>query len=148
MSESMPPSGNVGPGSGSHTPGVAGSGSPDRVPSGGNVPQDDKTIAVLTHLSGIIHLIIMPLIVWILKKDTSPYLNDQAKEALNFQITIAIYHAVVGVFAVVTTCVHMGLGFLLFPLIYVFQLVASILAAIAANKGEYHRYPMCFRFVK
>ncbi len=152
MSESMPPNDftspqpglNAGPNTGPHAAPGAG---PGQVAPGA-IPQDDKTIAVLTHLSGILQAIIVPLIVWILKKDTSPYLNDQAKEALNFQISILIYGFAVGAIATVTSCIHMGVGFFLIPLVYVFQFVMSIIAAIAANKGEYYRYPMCFRFVK
>lgn len=148
MSESMPPNDFTSPQPGLNTgPNAAPAAGPGQVAPGA-IPQDDKTIAVLTHLSGILQAIIVPLIVWILKKDTSPYLNDQAKEALNFQISILIYGFAVGAIATVTSCIHMGVGFFLIPLVYVFQFVMSIIAAIAANKGEYYRYPMCFRFVK
>lgn len=167
MSESMPPTGE---GSNAGGPGFQSGGQPGFTPGGqagfghagsghaghghagaaapGAIPQDDKTIAVLTHLSGIIHLVIMPLIVWILKKDTSPYLNDQAKEALNFHISVLIYQAAYSALAFVTICIHQGMAFVLVPVLYAFQFVLAIVAAIAANKGEYYRYPMCLRFVK
>ena len=53
--------------------------------------QEDKTLALLTHLSGIVLSFIVPLVIWLINKDKAdkPFLTDQAKEALNFQITIA-----------------------------------------------------------
>jgi uncharacterized Tic20 family protein len=158
MSESMPPNENVG--SNPASPGYAAPGQPDaasgQIPPGGPgvgpgpgvgvggtgaVSQDDKTIAILTHLSGVIHLILMPLIVWILKKDTSPYLNDQAKEALNFHISLFIYHFAAAVLSIFL-CGIPSIG------VWIFGVVACILAAVACNKGEYFRYPMCLRLVK
>lgn len=151
MSESMPPNENVGP-----TPASPGYAAPDQpnaasgqIPPGGPgvgvgvgaVSQDDKTIAILTHLSGVIHLILMPLIVWILKKDTSPYLNDQAKEALNFHISLFIYHFAAAVLSIFL-CGIPSIG------VWIFGVVACILAAVACNKGEFFRYPMCLRLVK
>lgn len=152
MSENMPPNeGSTPPGPngpGPSGPGVSGPGPggpwvppPSQGPAGASVPQDDRTIAVLTHLSGIIHLVIMPLIVWILKKDTSPYLNDQAKEALNFHISLVIYHAAAVVLSIFL-CGIPSIG------VWIFGLVVSILAAMACNSGQYYRYPMCLRFVK
>ena len=118
-------------------PGFAG---PNAVGPGG-IPKDDITLATLTHLSGIIHLLIMPLVVWLVKKDTSPYLADQAKETLNFHISLIIYHFVSGI-ALFFLC---GVGNIM---VWVFGLVLSIMAALAAGKGEYYRYPLCLRIVK
>lgn len=159
MSESMPPMGEPGPanvpgaqpgvnptstggpgGGASSGPWTAPGAAPATPP--GEIPKDDKTIATLTHLSAILNLLVIgPLIVWILKKDTSPYLNDQAKEALNFHISLLIYHLVMLI----------GSFFLCFIptlAVMVFGVVFAILAAIASNKGEYYRYPMCLRFIK
>jgi len=58
----------------------------------GAASQEDRTIALITHLSGVVLSFIVPLIVWLIHRDKPDraFLNDQAKEALNFQITIAI----------------------------------------------------------
>ncbi len=61
-----------------------------------DAPQDDRTLALLTHLSGILLGFIVPLVVWLLNKDKPEkgFLNDQAKEALNFQITVFLVYIV------------------------------------------------------
>jgi uncharacterized Tic20 family protein len=136
------------------TPGVGGPGGPGGpggVGPGGGVggPRgegDDRTIATLTHLSLLLGAttLIVPLIVWIVKKDASPYLNDQAKEALNFHISMLIYGIASAILAV-ASC-----WFLFFlPIVVVlFGVVFAIIAAIASSRGEYYRYPMCLRLVK
>ena len=60
-----------------------------------NPSNDDKNIATVTHLGGTVFSFIPALIVWILKKDDSAYISDQAKEALNFQITVLIAQFIV-----------------------------------------------------
>lgn len=113
-------------------------------PVTGDVPsQDDKTMAMLVHLSGIILGFIVPLIVWLVNKDVpnKGYLNDQAKEALNFQITIAIAY----VAGVILTIILIG------PLIsmaaWIVSVVFSIVAALKAKDGVAYRYPFALRLV-
>ena len=62
----------------------------------GTAPQEDRTLAMITHLSGIILGFIVPLVIWLTNKDKTDkaFLNDQAVEALNFQITIAIAYII------------------------------------------------------
>ena len=106
--------------------------------------QEDKTLALLTHLSGIILSFIVPLVIWLTNKDKSDkgWLNDQAREALNFQITIAIAWVV----AIVLSAV--AIGFLLYPVIWIGNLILCILAAIKANEGVAYRYPFALRLIK
>ena len=106
--------------------------------------QEDKTLALLTHLSGIILSFIVPLVIWLTNKDKSDkgWLNDQAREALNFQITIAIAWVV----AIVLSAV--AIGFLLYPVIWIGNLILCILAGIKANEGVAYRYPFTLRLVK
>src|SRR5689334_1430002 len=52
--------------------------------------QDDKTMAMLSHLLGIVLGFVGPLIIWLIKKDQSPFVDDQGKESLNFQIMLVI----------------------------------------------------------
>ena len=106
--------------------------------------QEDKTLALLTHLSGIILGFIVPLVIWLTNKDKSDkgWLNDQAREALNFQITIAIAWVV----AIVLSAV--AIGFLLYPVIWIGNLILCILAGIKANEGVAYRYPFALRLIK
>ncbi len=109
--------------------------------------QDEKTWGMIAHLSalvaGIIGLPFLgPLIVMLTKGKESPWVNTQAKEALNFQITVTIALFV----AAVTICV--GIGILLLPLVGLAALVLTILAGIKANNGEMYRYPATIRLVK
>lgn len=102
---------------------------------------NDKNIAVLTHLGGIFFGFIPALIVWLLKKDDSPFIGEQAREALNFQITVLIGF----VCAWVLTFVLVGL--LLLPALVVANLVLCIMAAVGVSKGEDYRYPFALRLI-
>ena len=103
---------------------------------------DDRMWGLLAHLSGLVASSLAglsflgPLIVYLIKKDQSPFVADQAKEALNFQISVLIVAIISAV-----TCVG--------PFVVIIGgLVYSIIAAMAANKGEYYRYPYTFRLIK
>jgi len=102
---------------------------------------DDKNIATITHLGGILFSFIPALIVWLLKKDDSEYIAAQAREALNFQITLLLaqFIAYILVFILV--------GFLLLGLIWLFNIVFCIIAAISTSKGENYRYPFTLRLI-
>ena len=102
---------------------------------------DDKNIVTITHLGGILFSFIPSLIVWLLKKDDSEYIAAQAKEALNFQITLLLAQFVAYVL------VFILVGFLLLGLIWVFNIVFCIIAAISSSKGEYYRYPLTLRLI-
>jgi uncharacterized Tic20 family protein len=101
---------------------------------------EDRTMAMLGHLGGIVGGFLVPLIVWLVKKDQSRFVADQGKEALNFQLTLLIGHVIGGV----TICFTFGM---LNLACWVLGIVFSILAAVAANKGEVYRYPVNIRFI-
>ena len=107
-------------------------------------PQEDRTLAMLTHLSGIILSFIVPLVIWLTNKDKADkaWLNDQAKEALNFQITIAIAYVACTILAVII------IGGLLMPLVWIVNLIFCILAGLKANEGVNYRYPFALRLIK
>ena len=112
--------------------------------SAGAASQEDKTLALLMHLSGIILSFIVPLVIWLTNKDKSDkaFLNDQAKEALNFQVTIAI------AWVIAATLSFILIGFLLYPVILIFNLIFCILAGVKANEGVAYRYPFALRLIK
>lgn len=102
---------------------------------------NDKNIATITHLGGILFSFIPSLIVWLLKKDDSEYIAAQAREALNFQITLLLAQFVAYVL------IFILVGFLLLALIWIFNIVFCIIAAISSSKGEYYRYPLTLRLI-
>ncbi|MEO7345148.1 MAG: DUF4870 domain-containing protein [Methylotenera sp.] len=102
---------------------------------------DDKNIATVTHLAGTVFSFIPSLIVWILKKDDNEYISSQAKEALNFQITVLIAQFVAGVLALIL------IGFVFMGIIWLANIVLCIIAAISTSKGETYRYPLTLRFI-
>lgn len=102
---------------------------------------DDTTMAMLAHLLGLLVSWVGPLIIYLMKKDESPYVRDQAAEALNFQITMFIRYMIAGVLTVVL------IGLLLLPVVWLVSLIFHIQAAIATNKGENYRYPFAIRLI-
>jgi uncharacterized protein len=102
---------------------------------------DDKNIATVTHLGGTVFSFIPGLLVWILKKDDSAYVADQAKEALNFQITVLIASFIASIL------IWLIIGLALLPLIWLVNIIFCIIAAIASSKGELYRYPVCLRLI-
>ncbi len=102
---------------------------------------DDKNIATITHLGGTIFSFIPALIVWILKKNDNEYIASQAKEALNFQITVLIAQFIAGVLALIL------IGFVFMGVIWLANIVLCIIAAISTSKGETYRYPFTLRLI-
>ncbi|MGV8959330.1 MAG: DUF4870 domain-containing protein [Stenotrophomonas sp.] len=114
---------------------------PPPTSSGGS---EDNTLAMLVHLSGIFLGFIVPLIVWLVNKDNpqKAYLTDQSKEALNFQITLLIAYVVGTILTIILIGVLINLA------AWVVCIVFSIIAGLAANKGEAYRYPFALRLIK
>lgn len=105
---------------------------------------EDRNLAMLTHLSGILLGFIVPLIIWLTNKDKADkaWLIEQAKEALNFQILIAIAYVACSIL------VFILIGGLLLPVVWLANLIFCILAGMAVNKGENYRYPFSLRLIK
>lgn len=112
-----------------------------------DTPKEIRLWAMACHLSALIGFIIplgnvfAPLIIWAIKRDASPYIDTQGKEALNFQITIAI--AVVAAIAMTIILI----GVFLLPLIGLFNIIMIIVAAVKTSNGEPFRYPLCLRLI-
>jgi uncharacterized Tic20 family protein len=115
------------------------------------ISKDAHMWAMFCHLGGLAGLIpvtpifgsiIAPLIIWQIKKDEFGFVDEQGKEAVNFQISILIYALVAGLLCLL--CV----GFVLLAAVYVFDLVFILIAAIKSNNGEHFRYPLTIRFFK
>ena len=108
-----------------------------------DISQDDKNVAMLAHLLAAFFGFLPPLILWLMHKDKAgkDFVCDQAKEALNFQITVIL---------VFVSCLLMIvlIGILLFWLVLAANFVLCIIAAIAASKGTAYRYPFALRLIK
>lgn len=104
--------------------------------------KQEKMWAMLCHIGAIVLGFIAPLVIWLVKKDESPFIDDQGKESLNFQITMTIAFIAAGMLMFVF------IGFLLMPALAIFDLIMVIIAGIKANDGEKYRYPVNIRFVK
>lgn len=108
---------------------------------------EERQWAFFAHLSALSGLIIPfgnllgPLIIWQIKKDAMPFVDDQGKEALNFQITVALALLVSIVLLVVL------IGFVLLPVIAIGALILTVIAAVKANNGEAFRYPFTLRLI-
>lgn len=111
--------------------------------------KDARMWAVVAHLSPLLGWlipyagnIILPLIVWLIKREESPFIDDQGKEAVNFQITVTI------AMTISTILIFLCIGFLLMLVVGIGALVLMILAAIQANNGVPYRYPFTLRLIK
>ncbi len=112
------------------------------------ISKDERTWGMLCHLIALIGVlipfgsIIGPLVIWLIKKDEMPFVNDQGKESLNFQITMIIAFII----CFILMFVFIGI-FLIIPL-FIYWLVIVIMAAVKANDGVAYRYPYTIRFLK
>ena len=124
------------------------------------VSAEERQWAMFAHLSalaggivtagwaGSIGCFLGPLVIWLMKKDTMPFVADQAKEALNFNITVSAIFLLMLVLGVAT----LGIGFLIagpiMLIVGIAALVFIVIAAIKANEGVAYRYPFAIRLVK
>ena len=103
---------------------------------------------LLTSAIGGWGFFIGPLVIWLMKKDTMPFVADQAKEALNFNITVSAIFVILLILSFLT----LGIGFLItLPIMLIVgiaALVLIIIAAMKANQGIAYRYPFTVRLVK
>lgn len=113
-----------------------------------NVSKKDENMwGMLCHLSALAGFvipfgnIIAPLVIWMLKKDEFPHVDDQGKESLNFQISLTIY-VIVGAILVL-----IAIGFLILLFLAVYGLVMIVIASIKANEGVKYRYPFTIRLI-
>ena len=138
--------------------------------------KDDKTWGTLVHLGGIIGQVIIAgvgnmlgaLIIWLMRRNESSFVDREGKEALNFQITISIIQVIImlinGLQWGIWTFGRALSGDMIFNfpdwqfrffslsgllhVVWLLNVVFSIVAAVTANKGRHYRYPLSFRLVK
>ena len=84
---------------------------------------------------------IAPLVIWLMKREQMPFVADQGRETLNFQITIMLALIVAGCLMLVL------IGFVLLPAVLLFHFVLTIVAAVKTSEGIVYRYPLCWRVI-
>lgn len=124
------------------------------------ISAEQRQWAMFAHLSALVGGVITggwafsvgcfigPLIIWMIKKDTMPFVDDQAKEALNFNITVAIIFFVLWAVTFLTLFIGGVLTVPLMVIVGIAWLVLTVIASIKANQGERYRYPFTLRLVK
>jgi uncharacterized Tic20 family protein len=124
------------------------------------VARPDRTWDVIAHLSALVGLlgvpfgnVLGPLVVWLMRKDSDPSGAAHSKEALNFQISVALYLVIAA--AVTASLMLILIGVLLLPLLIaavvivpLIDLILVIVAAIKASNGELYRYPLTLRLIR
>ncbi|MEQ9423949.1 MAG: DUF4870 domain-containing protein [Cyclobacteriaceae bacterium] len=108
----------------------------------------EKQWVVFSHLGTLLGYVVafgsfvIPLVIWLSKKEESKLIEEHSKESLNFQISMAIYTGIAGIFSILL----IGLPFL-FALIVV-NIICVVIATVKADKGEFYRYPATIRFIQ
>jgi hypothetical protein len=110
---------------------------------------EERNWAVACHLGGFAFYllgfalghILVPLAIWMMKRDQSAFIDEHGREALNFQISVSLYAIVVGALCFVLV------GFLLIPVLMGFHIVLMIVASVRASQGESYRYPLTIRLI-
>lgn len=117
---------------------------PPPPPASSQAPQEERTMALVAHLLGILTSFVGPLIIWLINKDKAPnsFVVDQSKEALNFQITLLLVYIVGIILSVIVIGVFINM------LAGLAGLILAIIAAVKANNGEAYRYPFAIRLIK
>ncbi len=113
------------------------------------VPEkEEKTWGMLCHLMALTGYfipfgnIIGPLVIWLIKKDDMPFVADQGKESLNFQLTILLAFIVSGILTFVL------IGIFMIIVVALYNVVMVIVATVKSNDGIAYRYPYTIRFIK
>ncbi len=110
--------------------------------------KDERTWAMLSHFSALCMFIfpfgniLAPLIIWLIKKEEMSFVENQAKEVLNFQISMTIYLLISGILCFILIGIPFVIG------LVIFNVIITIIAGIKANDGKSYQYPINLRLIK
>ena len=120
----------------------------DSVANAGEQPTpDERNWAVISHLGALaaalfaLGQILVPLGIWLWKKEDSRFIEANARESLNFQISMTIYFVIAGILA------YILIGFFVIAVLVVVEIVCVVLACVSASRGEVFRYPFSLRLI-
>ena len=105
--------------------------------------ESDRNYALAIHLSPLSAMlfgpaILMPIVLWLLRKSESPFVDDHGRESVNAVLSFLLYN----VLAIITL-----VGVILLPVLYIVAIVSLVRGAVAASRGDFFRYPMTIRFL-
>ena len=113
------------------------------------VEKKERVWGMLCHLTALFGLLgipllnlIGPLVVWLIKRKTSPFVDEQGKESLNFQLSMTVYAVIAALM------IYLKMGMLPLWILAAINLLLVFIAAVRANSGEIYRYPFTIRFIK
>ncbi|MDE1921559.1 MAG: DUF4870 domain-containing protein [Candidatus Omnitrophica bacterium] len=109
----------------------------------------ERNLAMISHLGGLVPVpwvpLIVPLMVWILAGDESSFVNKQAREAMNFQLSISIYWSLC--FFLIFTIIGIPIAVVAFGVFIITNIVCSLKGAVRTSKGLEYLYPMNLRLI-
>ncbi|MBD0295060.1 MAG: DUF4870 domain-containing protein [Flavisolibacter sp.] len=111
-------------------------------PSVTPVTDDERILGIFAHVLTLFAGFLAPLVIYLIKKDNSPFVRDHAKESLNFQLTLLIGYIIGFILMIVL------IGFLVLMIIGLVHLVLVIVATVKASDNQLYRYPFAIRFVQ
>lgn len=105
---------------------------------------DERVMGILSHILAIVPGIGIfgPLVIWLIKKDESPFVEANAKESLNFQLTMLIAYAICWILVFVIV------GAFFFGIVWVLNLILVIVASVKTSENKIYRYPFNLRLIK
>ncbi len=109
--------------------------------SQGEVASNEKNLSIIVHIGSLFLGFLLPLIVYLISDD-KPFAKENSKNALNFQITVAIAGIASGILAIILIGILTGLA------VIVLDIIFCIKAGISASKGEVYKYPLAINFLK
>jgi uncharacterized Tic20 family protein len=121
----------------------------------GEIGKDARTWAMFCHLAGLAGLspilpvigsTVAPFVIWQMKKDEFPFVDEQGRRAVNFQLSMLLYGAIGGVVCLVT-CLKV-LMLVVLCVVGLVDLIFVLIAAVRANHGQHYRCPLAIRFFK
>jgi uncharacterized Tic20 family protein len=106
------------------------------------VNNDERLLAAGLYVLSILFPVLAPLVIWLIKKDESSFIDFHGREYFNFLISYTVYFIVAGISTILL------IGFVLLPVLGLMLFVFTIIAAIKAYEGNEYRFPLIFRLIK
>jgi len=103
---------------------------------------DERLWAMLIYVTSFFTTIIGPIIIWLIKREESAFIDHHGKEYFNFILSYFIYGIAASILMIIL------IGFILAPLVGIAAFVFTIVAAVKAYQGEMYRIPLIFRLIK
>ncbi|MGJ7909554.1 DUF4870 domain-containing protein [Neobacillus sp. LXY-1] len=106
------------------------------------VSNDEKMLAAVLYVVSFFAPVVGPLIIWLLKRDQSSFIDYHGKEYFNFLISYTVYLTISGILTIIL------IGFVGLAIFSVMLFVFTIVAAVKAYEGSEYRFPLIFRIIK